>query len=178
MVDAELTFDRPPAAERTAGVADAAPAGRRALRPRLTPGLRRLIDEGWKYFVVSFAALALDWGLLVSLTAWAHVHYLVSAAVGFGAGLLVNYALSVAWVFRERRLTKRWKEFAGFLMVGLAGLALNEGLMKLFVETAGLGYAIAKIPATGIGFIFNFGLRRALLFTKAPAAGASADLPP
>ncbi len=134
--------------------------------PRRAGGLVRLFHETWKYFLVSLAALALDYGLLVALTALGRVHYLISAAVGFTAGLALNYALSVAFVFHERRLADRRWEFVGFALVGLAGLVLNEGLMKLFVESAGLGYALAKIPATGVGFVFNFGLRRALLFTR------------
>jgi putative flippase GtrA len=138
----------------------AAPAGRAG-------ALAQLFHETWKYFLVSLAALALDYGLLVALTALGHVHYLISAAVGFTAGLALNYALSVAYVFRERRLADRRWEFAGFALVGLAGLLLNEALMKLFVDWAGLGYALAKIPATGVGFVFNFGVRRAALFTTA-----------
>ncbi len=103
-----------------------------------------------------------------AVTALGRVHYLISAAVGFSAGLVVNYALSVAFVFRERRLASRRWEFVGFMLIGLAGLALNEVLMKLFVETVGLGYALAKIPATGVGFVFNFGARRLALFTARP----------
>lgn len=137
---------------------------------RAAPSARlvRLFHEGWKYFLVSLAALALDYALLVGLTALGHLHYLVSAAVGFLAGLALNYALSVAFVFREHRLADRRVEFLGFLLIGLVGLGLNEVLMKLFVETAGLGYALAKIPATGVGFLFNFGARRLLLFTARP----------
>lgn len=129
--------------------------------------MRLLAIESAKYFLVSAAALALDYGLLVGLTEFAHLHYLVSAAVGFTAGLGLNYFLSVHFVFRERRLQSRRLEFIGFMLIGLAGLALNEVLMKSLVEHAGLGYALAKIPATGIGFVFNFGARRLFLFTKA-----------
>lgn len=127
--------------------------------------LVRLFNESWKYFLVSLAALAVDYGLLVGLTSLGHLHYLVSAAIGFLAGLGLNYALSTAFVFREHRLADRRAEFLGFLLIGLAGLGLNEVLMKLFVDTVGLGYAVAKIPATGVGFVFNFGARRLLLFT-------------
>jgi putative flippase GtrA len=134
-------------------------------RPLLSGKLVRLFQETWKYFLVSLAALGVDYGLLVGLTALAHVHYLVSAAVGFSAGLILNYALSVAFVFRERRLQSRPLEFVGFMLIGVAGLALNEALMKVFVEVAGLGYALAKVPATGVGFVFNFAARRLLLFS-------------
>ena len=129
----------------------------------------QIFHEMWKYFLVSAAALAIDYGLLVGLTSIGHVHYLVSAGVGFAAGLLLSYALSVAFVFREHGLSDRRLEFLGFMLIGLAGLALNELLMGFFVETVGLGYALAKIPATGVGFLFNFGVRRAFLFTKLAA---------
>ena len=133
--------------------------------PPFSARLVRLFNEGWKYFLVSLAALALDYGLLVGLTEIGHLNYLVSAAIGFLAGLALNYALSVAFVFREHRLGDRRIEFLGFLLIGLAGLGLNEVLMKAFVESAGLVYALAKIPATGVGFVFNFSARRLLLFT-------------
>ena len=129
-------------------------------------GLRTILEESGRYFLVALAALTLDYGLLVGLTELAHVNYLVSAGVGFSAGLALNYMLSTAFVFRERPVASRWIEAAGFAFIGIAGLALNEGLMKLFVEFGGLGYAIAKIPVAGVGFVFNFGVRRLLLFTK------------
>jgi putative flippase GtrA len=128
----------------------------------------RLARETWLYFLVSLAALGVDYGLLVFLTEVGRLHYLVSAAIGFSAGLAVNYALSVTLVFRERRLASRRLEFAAFLAIGILGLILNEALMKLFVETFGLAYILAKIPATGVGFAFNFGTRKALLFTASP----------
>jgi putative flippase GtrA len=126
-----------------------------------------LVTESAKYFLVSVAALAVDYGLLVSLTEFAGLNYLVSAAISFTAGLVLNYILSVRFVFRERRLESKRLEMLGFALIGLAALALNEMLMMALVGWAGLGYALAKLPATGIGFIFNFGVRRAFLFTKA-----------
>lgn len=132
---------------------------------------RTLVQETGKYLLASLAALAVDFGLLVFLTHVAGVHYLISAAIGFSAGLVVNYALSVTMVFRQRRLRSRRLEFLGFFAIGLLGLALNEALMKVFVDSFGLGVAVAKVPATGIGFVLNFVSRRALLFT-APAQRA------
>lgn len=141
---------------------------------------RKLAGESARYFVASAAALAADFAILVGATELLHVHYLASAALGFSAGLVVNYLLSVTWVFKERRLKSRWIEAAGFAAIGVLGLGLNEGLMALFVEGVGLPYALAKIPATGVGFAFNYGVRRILLFTKGaqPAASPAASVEP
>jgi putative flippase GtrA len=135
-----------------------------------------LAGESMRYFVASAAALACDFMVLVGLTEFLKIHYLIAAALGFSVGLLVNYVLSVTWVFRERRLKSRLLEAVGFALVGLAGLALNEGLMALFVGGVGLGPALAKIPATGVGFLFNYGVRRALLFTR--SAGSAEEKAP
>jgi putative flippase GtrA len=138
--------------------------------PRVIARAKRLAQtlagESMRYFVASAVALGADFLVLVGLTEFGKINYLISAALGFSVGLLVNYLLSVTWVFQERRLENRLLEALGFAGVGLAGLALNEGLMALFVEGFGLAYALAKIPATGVGFLFNYGLRRVLLFTK------------
>jgi putative flippase GtrA len=138
---------------------------------------RKLAGESLRYFVASAAALAVDYAILVGATELLGVHYLVSAALGFSAGLLVNYLLSILWVFKERRLKNRWIEAAGFAAIGVMGLGLNEGLMALFVEGVGLPYALAKIPATGVGFLFNYGVRRVLLFTQGGGAAKLAAAP-
>jgi putative flippase GtrA len=148
-------------------VPESVPAGRGANDRRgIAPGI--LAREGSRYFLASGVALSVGYGLLVALTEFLRIHYLVSATIGFATGLVVNYVLSVAFIFSERRLASRWIEFAGLACIGLVGLALNEGLMRLFVESVGLGYILAKIPAAGLGFMFNFVTRRLMLFTKAP----------
>jgi putative flippase GtrA len=129
---------------------------------RLPVGLREL----GLYGLASAAALAVDWGLLVGLTGLG-VDYRIATAVGFSAGIAVTYGLSVSVVFRNRAITDRRREFAGFLGVGIAGLALTQGLMALWVERLHVAPGLAKIPTAGLVFIFNFAVRRALLF-RAP----------
>jgi len=81
-----------------------------------------LAVESAKYFLVSAAALALDYGLLVGLTELARLNYLVSAGLGFSAGVVLSYILSVRFVFSERRLESRRLEMMVFFLIGLAGL--------------------------------------------------------
>lgn len=130
-----------------------------ALWRRLPEGLRELLLYG----LASATALAVDWGLLVTLTD-VGVNYLVASAAGFVFGVAVAYALSIAFVFRARPVTDRRREFLGFLAVGLAGLVLTQGLMALWVEVLGLTPGLAKAPTAAIVFLFNFSVRRALLF--------------
>ncbi|MGH6993247.1 MAG: GtrA family protein, partial [Caulobacteraceae bacterium] len=99
-----------------------------------------LFSEGWRYFVASAAALGIDFGLLVGLTSLLGVPYLASAAAGFCAGTVLTYFLSIRWIFSHRQLKDHRLEIALFFVIGLAGLALNEALLALFVSRFGLGY--------------------------------------
>lgn len=140
--------------------------GRLRIRRRLPAGLVGGLRELMLYGLASALALGLDWGLLLALTALG-VNYLAASATGFVSGMAVTYLLSVSVVFRHRPVADRRREFVGFVGVGLAGLILTQGLMALWVEVLRLHPGVAKIPTAGIVFIFNFTVRRALLF-KAP----------
>lgn len=129
---------------------------------RLPEGLRELVLYGF----ASALALGLDWAVLLGLTALG-VNYLVASAIGFTSGMAITYLLSIAVVFRHRPVADRKREFIGFIGVGFAGLVLTQGLMALWVEALGMSPGLAKIPAAGIVFLFNFTVRRALLF-RAP----------
>ncbi|PIB93294.1 GtrA family protein [Caulobacter sp. FWC2] len=139
--------------------------------------LWRLLPEGLQelalYGLASALALGLDWGLLLALTALG-VNYLVASATGFVSGMAATYLLSVSMVFRHRPVADRRREFVGFVGVGLAGLVLTQGLMALWVEALHLSPGLAKIPTAGIVFVFNFTVRRALLF-KAPKSLAGVN---
>ena len=139
---------------------------------RLAGPIWRLLPEGLRelilYGLASAAALAVDWGLLVLLT-WMGVDYLVASGSGFCVGIGVAYALSIRMVFAHRPIAERWREFTGFLGVGLAGLLLTQGLMMVWVEAFGMSPASAKAATAGLVFLFNFTVRRALLF-RAPRA--------
>lgn len=121
-----------------------------------------------KYGMGSAVALSVDYGLLILLTEWAGFHYLVSAAIGFTAGLIVIYVLSITMIFENRTVGNRWSEFTVFATIGILGLGLNELLLFGFAQLS-LSYMIAKIPTAGVVFLFNFLVRRALLFRSQSA---------
>lgn len=130
--------------------------------------LGRLPWEFIRYFGCSALALALDAGLF-GLGLYVGLAYSVAAAIGFIAGLVLAYFLSVRFVFRDRRLADERTEFVVFACVGVGGLVLTELLLWLLIGQSHWHPAIAKLVAAGIVFGFNFGARKVLLFTK-PAA--------
>jgi putative flippase GtrA len=135
----------------------------RVARPERVPAP---VVEFIRYGLCSGLALGVDMGLLLLLTRGLGLHYLLSAALGFSAGLFVAYALSVRYAFRDRRLEDARAEFIGFAAVGVLGLGLTQLLLKLLVGGLGLDVAAAKIVTAGFVFLFNFGVRKAMLFSR------------
>jgi len=118
----------------------------------------------FRYTIVGGTAFCFDFATLHMLTAYAGFHYLVSAAFAFILGLLVNYVLSVRWVFANRSLKNRYAEFIVFALVGLAGLGLNELIMWGATEYGGVHYLGSKLISTVVVYLFNFSIRKVLLF--------------
>jgi len=112
----------------------------------------------------SNVAFALDFGLLVLLTEVFGVHYLISNGIGFMAGTTFLYVLSVRWVFSRRSVANRHAEYWIFILIGGAGVALNEILIWTFTEHVGLYYLLSKIVAGSTVFFFNFFTRKYILF--------------
>lgn len=117
-----------------------------------------------RYFIVGGIAFAVDFGLIYFLTDLYNMYYLTSAALGFCAGLVVNYTLSILWVFDNRKLDSRRMEFIIFGIIGILGLGMNHGIMWFSTDIIGIHYLISKVISQGIIFVFNYGSRKILLF--------------
>jgi putative flippase GtrA len=79
---------------------------------------------------------------------------------------VVNYLLSITWVFGSRSLADKKTEFAIFSFIGVAGLGWTELLMYLGTSVAGLDYRVSKIVTVVIVLFWNFGMRKAILFRR------------
>ncbi len=129
----------------------------------------KLFSDAAKYAAASAVALAADAGLLLLLTRFAGWQYLLAGTCSFVAGASVAYALSVQFVFSSHRLHSRKLEFAGFVALGLVGLAVNALVLFVAVSQLGMALLVAKLLAAGCTFVTNFALRRQLLFRHAAA---------
>jgi putative flippase GtrA len=126
-------------------------------------GAARRMAEFVRYFAASAGALGVDTGLY-RLGLQAGIAYQWAALIGFCAGAVVAYVASVAWVFEARTLRHAKLEFVLFVAIGVAGLLLTEALLWLQVERWGLPPFWGKAGAAGVVFIFNFVVRKTLLF--------------
>ena len=117
------------------------------------------------YLGCSALALALDMALY-SFALFMHAPLALAAALGFSAGLMLIYFFSTCWVFTEHRVSDRRQEFLIFAGIGLAGLLLTEMLIWILASQLHLSPHEAKLISACAVFFFNFGARKALLFSR------------
>lgn len=154
---------------------------------------KQLFWEIFRFLLVGGTATVADYfvfwlfdGVLFPLLplsgkAWEVIALILATAAGFGVGLVVNWILSVKFVFRavrDKEEVESKKSFFIFTVIGLIGLGLTEiGVVllvflfpeiSLFGTTALLGTEwekwLAKVIMTCIVLVFNYVGRKLLVF--------------
>ena len=122
-----------------------------------------------RYFAVGGAAAAVDISLFMVFAGWMGLPYLRVTVCTFIVATLVNYVLSVRFVFVSgQRFTPR-RELALVYLVSALGLALHAALLWLAFERLGFPLLLAKLGATGAVFFWNYAARRLFVFGAARA---------
>ena len=117
---------------------------------------------------------------LINSRAWNITSLILATAFGFVVGLLVNWVLSVKFVYRQVRdeeQARSKKSFVIFTVIGLIGLGLTELgvvlLVSLLPEITLFGVTefllpwdewIAKVVMTCIVLVFNYVGRKLFIF--------------
>jgi len=130
---------------------------------------KSLRKQFFQYVIVGGIASVFDIGILFVFTDYFGFYYLVSTAVGFFVGLIVNQILCVKFIFNQRYFKNRWVEKSVLIGIGLFGLLFTELLMWFFVSVIGLYYIYSKIWVMIVVLILNFFARRYILFRARPS---------
>lgn len=139
--------------------------------------MRLLRGDFVRYFAASLLALAVDTGTLSLCLRALHLGLAWSASIGFVAGAMVAYALSVRWVFRARACADMPAlEFAAFVGIGIAGLGITQLVLWIGVTEMGLLAEAVKLGAAGISFAFNYVARKSLLFAVSRDTATRKDM--
>lgn len=124
-------------------------------------------SELGRYFLASLVALAIDLWIFSLSMRFGGLTWVSAAALGFFAGAIVAYWLSIRFVFRNRVLRDSpGIEFLGFAVIGIAGLGVTEITLWLGIELLDVVPEVGKLAAAAVTFIFNFALRKLLLFRR------------
>lgn len=147
--------------------------------------MKKLMQQIMKFGIVGVFCFGIDF--LITLVVSAILRRLgmevkpaalVGAFWGFTISVIVNYLLSMKFVFTRKEDMDRRKEFVIFVLLSLIGLALNEVIIKVSIDviyaglkehsflTPGVVTAGAKMVATAIVMVYNFITRKIFLEQK------------
>jgi putative flippase GtrA len=124
-------------------------------------GLVKMIRYG---FVVVIAA-PIDLGGYILLKSELHLYVVLAATVSFSASLLVNYFLSIRWVWTNHSGRQRHIDATIFAIIGVVGLGITDLVVWIFTSVVGTNYIVAKLLAFVIVYFWSFGARH-FLFKK------------
>lgn len=125
--------------------------------------MKKLAIQLIKFGGVGFTCFAIDYGVLFLLTDLCGVNVFLSAAMSFSVSVVVNYILSVKFVFDTNPKHDKKRNFILFIVFSVIGLGLTELIMKIGVDYMLINYLIVKIAATAIVMVFNFVTRKLFL---------------
>ena len=125
--------------------------------------MKKIIKQLFKFGIVGIICFLIDYALLYVLTEYVNIHYLVSSIISFSISTIVNYILSIRWVFDVNKESNKKVQFILFWVLSIIGLILNAIIMWIGVEKVHINYLIVKIIATAIVMCFNFITRKIFL---------------
>jgi len=142
-----------------------------ALRVLLAPlpgAARPVVVQFVKFGIVGISNTLITFAVYTLLLKVFGVWYLAASAIGFIVGAVNGFLLNRAWTFRghvgDSFTPVRWG------IVQSSGLALNEGLLYLWVDGLGINKLIAQALAIVIVTTVTFFVNRAWTFrVRAPA---------
>ena len=83
------------------------------------------ISQTFRFLVVGGTTFLIDMILLITLTKFFEIYYLISAAIAFLVASLINYLLSLLAVFKTGRHENKKKEFIYFFVFYISRRAIK-----------------------------------------------------
>lgn len=124
---------------------------------------RGLAQQLIRFGFVGIAATLIDYGVMVFLTEFFGVNYLVSSMISFCVSVIFNYILSITWVFNVTGERKKTQDMTVFMILSVIGLGINQLIMWFAVDKLHIFYMISKIGATAVVMVYNFITRKIFL---------------
>ena len=125
--------------------------------------IKKLLVQFCKVGLFGTLCFFIDYGVMVLLTETSGLGYFLSSAISFTLSVVVNYILSMRFVFKGKDDLNKVQEMAIFVELSMVGLALNQMIMWIAVEFFRVFYAVAKIFSTMLVTVYNFISRKLFL---------------
>ncbi len=124
--------------------------------------MQELFFKFLKFGVVGASGVVVDFGVTWLLKEQARLNKYIANSTGFACAVVSNYILNRIWTFHSAD-PNVGIQFAKFALIALIGLGMNNAIIYFLNEKQGVRFYMAKLIATGVVMIWNFGAN--LMFT-------------
>lgn len=125
--------------------------------------MKKLIIQMFKFGIVGGICFLIDYGFMVFFKEVCGTSELIASGISFTISVIVNYILSMRYVFKGKKDRNATFELVVFILLSLCGLGLNQLIMWFGVKKLFISYLIVKFFATAIVMVFNFVTRKMFL---------------
>lgn len=120
----------------------------------------------WRYGLGSTLSYIINLLIIWVMTDLLGVHYLFSSIVGYISIVISSYIFSVTWIFTERKVASRGKEFVAFTLITLFAILMNLLSMWFFTDRLGWHYIISNITTNFLATIWGYVPKKIFLFSE------------
>lgn len=117
-----------------------------------------------KYFFVGGAAALVDIGLFSIFANYLGWPWMPVSIATFILATLINYFLSIQFVFESGQRHEKHVEIIGVFIVSALALGVNQLVLYGAIEILGWHLIFSKIVATGVVFLWNYYGRSKFVF--------------
>ncbi|KQM71444.1 polysaccharide biosynthesis protein GtrA [Pedobacter sp. Leaf216] len=117
--------------------------------------------------VSAFSGGVTDYGLMILLTEWLHIHFTISILISGTMGGIVNFCINRFWAFKsnEGYCSSTSGQLIRFFTVVLGSISLKSGGTYLLQQTLNVDYKIGRLLIDSVvSYGFNYPLMKYWVF--------------
>jgi putative flippase GtrA len=118
----------------------------------------------FRYFLVGGASAVIDISLFTFLTYALKYHWLQSSVISFICATLINYFLSIRFVFTSGNRHSKNLELVSVFVVSLLALCANQIILYICIELLYFNLIFSKFLSILLVFFLNYFGRKYFVF--------------
>lgn len=127
--------------------------------------IKETVKDFFKYLVVGAIATLVEWILFYLLNTLFSIHYIAATTIAYIISTFSNWFFGRVLVF-EKSEKGPLAEIASIYAASVIGLLLNVLIMWVAVSGFGIAEMLSKVIATGLVFMYNFIIRKLVIYKK------------
>lgn len=116
---------------------------------------RIIVLKFLKFCLVGFSGMVIDFSITWLLKEKFRINKYFANSTGFVLSATSNYVWNRFWTFHSEN-DRIATEFLSFIMISIAGLAINNLLILFFTDKMKLNFYFSKLIAIGVVTLWNF----------------------